>query len=208
MKINVNTQASVKLETAQGIIYFDPFRLKKFSDKADFIFITHSHFDHFSPRDIKKISKSNTVFVAPESMADEMSELITDDCRLISLSPFEEADINGIKIEAVPAYNTNKPMHKKEYGWLGYVVTVEDKRIYVCGDMDATAEGEKISCDIAFVPIGGTYTMNYKEAADFVNKMSPRKVIPYHYGSIVGKKSFGEAFKALVDSGIETELYI
>ena len=208
MKITVNAHASVRLETEQGIIYFDPFKIKKGANDADFIFITHSHFDHFSVRDIKKAAKEDTVFIVPKSMLNDIEDAGFSAEKIIAFVPAESKTVNGLEIEAVSAYNTNKPMHKKEYGWLGYVVTAEGKRIYVCGDTDATPEGEAVECDIAFVPAGGTYTLNAEEAAEFVNRMKPKKAIPYHYGSIVGGKSCGKKFAALVNDEIETELYI
>ena len=206
MKISINEHASVRLETTDGILYFDPFNIKCNPKDADFVFITHSHFDHYSPEDINKIANQNTKFVIPVSMSGEVSDIPADNKTF--LAPCEEKEIGSIKIEAVPAYNTNKPMHRKEYGWLGYIVTVEGERIYVCGDMDATDEGKNSDCDIAFVPVGGTYTMNVNEAADFVSRMNPKTAVPYHYGSIVGGRDCGEKFKALVNKNINVELYI
>lgn len=206
MKITINEHASVRLETAQGVIYFDPFNIDGKPKDADYIFITHSHFDHYSAKDIKKVANDKTAFIIPQSIFSEVKDVLKSS--VTALAPLEEKEIGSIKIEAVPAYNTNKPMHKKEYGWLGYVVTVEDKRIYVCGDMDATDEGVKVDCDIAFVPSGGIFTMNAKEAAEFVNKMKPKTAVPYHYGSIVGGSKCGEKFKALVSKDINVELYI
>ncbi len=207
MKISINSHASVKLETEQGIIYFDPFRLKSAEHDADYIFITHSHFDHFSPKDIEKAANKNTVLIVPESMYNDVAGADLSISRVCGFAPCTEDTVGEIRIEAVPAYNTNKPMHQKAYGWLGYIITVEDKRIYVCGDIDATEEGKAVQCDIAFVPVGGTYTMNAKEAAEFVNEMKPKTAIPYHYGLIVGGKSCGEKFRALVDKDINTEIY-
>lgn len=206
MKITISEHASVRLETAQGIIYFDPFNINGTPKDADYIFITHSHFDHYSPKDIVKIANENTAFVIPKSMLKEVSDVLKNNVN--ALEPCEKKEIGSIKVEAVPAYNTNKPMHKKEYGWLGYVVTVEDKRVYVCGDMDATDEGINVDCDIAFVPSGGIFTMNAKEAAEFVNKMKPKTAVPYHYGTIVGGSKCGEKFRKLVDDSINVELYI
>ena len=208
MKITVNAHASVRLEAQQWIMYFDPFRIKKGANDADFVFITHSHFDHFSVRDIKKVANEKTFFIVPESMLNEVADAGFPAEKIVAFRPAEEKTVGGLKIEAVHAYNTNKPMHKKEYGWLGYVVTADDKRIYVCGDTDATPEGEAVECDIAFVPAGGTYTLNAEEAAEFVNRMKPKKAIPYHYGSIVGGKGCGNKFASLVSKEIETELYI
>ena len=94
-------------------------------------------------------------------------------------------------------------MHPKANGWLGYILTVEGQRIYIGGDMDATPEAAAVQCDIAMLPIGGTYTMNAAEAADLVNRMCPKTVIPTHYGSIVGQKEDAETFSALVDPAVQ-----
>lgn len=207
MKIGINSHASVKLETEQGIIYFDPFRLKSAENDADYIFITHSHFDHFSPKDIEKAANKDTVLIVPETMYNDVAKAELAIGKVCGFAQNTEETVGELKIEAVPAYNTNKPMHQKAYGWLGYIITVEGRRVYVCGDMDATEEGKKVECDLAFVPVGGTYTMNAKEAAEFVNEMKPGTAIPYHYGLIVGGKSCGEKFKKLVDKSINVELY-
>ena len=114
--------------------------------------------------------------------------------------------LNGFPIEAVHAYNIGKEFHPKENNWLGYVITIEGTRIYVCGDMDATPEAKAVKCDIVLVPIGGKYTMDPKEAAAFVNGLKPQIAIPTHYGSIVGDKADGEAFAKLVDPSIKTVL--
>lgn len=206
MKISINAHASVRLETNAGIIYFDPFSIKSSVGDADYIFVTHSHFDHFSPENIEKVANENTVFVIPKSMLAEMNGI--DKERVIALSPSDKCTLGGLVVEAVPAYNTNKPMHRAEYGWLGYVVTVDGQRVYVCGDTDATNEGESVKCDIAFIPVGGTYTMDAREAADFTNKMKPGMAVPYHYGSIVGDISCGDVFESLVSDSIKVKKYI
>ena len=66
------------------------------------------------------------------------------------------------RVEAIAAYNIGKPMHPKKNGWLGYVVTLGGKRIYIAGDTDVTPDAEAVRCDIAMVPVGGIYTMNAK----------------------------------------------
>ena len=207
MRYFINAQSSVRIES-EIVIHFDPFKIKTKANDADIIFITHPHFDHFSPNDIAKVKKENTLFVAPKSMSAELLKIGVAPQNIFAMNPGETAEILGVKILAVPAYNTNKPMHKKEYGWLGYIAEIEGKKIYVAGDIDAISEAEEFKADIAFVPIGGTYTMDYREAAQFINRMRPKKVIPYHYGSIVGSKSCGKKFKALVDGDIEVELLI
>ena len=96
-------------------------------------------------------------------------------------------------------------MHPKANGWLGYVITVENTRIYIGGDMDATPEAAAVQCDVAMIPVGGTYTMNPREAAALINEMKPGTAIPTHYGSLVGETEDGKAFAELVDSSIYVE---
>ena len=109
----------------------------------------------------------------------------------------------GIYIKAVPAYNKLKPFHPRRNGWIGYVLTVDGAKIYVAGDTDALKENTSIECDIAMIPIGGTYTMNAREAASFINSLKPAIVIPTHYGTIVGKPADVDEFASRVDPAIE-----
>ncbi len=94
--------------------------------------------------------------------------------------------VQGIKFETIPAYNTNKTFHPKKNGWVGYIIIINGIRYYIAGDTDITEENKKVKCDVAFVPVGGTYTMNFKEAANLINEIKPKIAIPIHYGSVVG----------------------
>ena len=207
MKIKLNAQSSVRIES-DSVIYFDPYMIKHGTNDADIIFITHPHHDHFSPDDIAKLSNENTIIVAPVSMEDKIKELDVPFASFFPIKPGDTVTVLGIRVSAVPAYNTDKPMHKKEYGWVGYVIYVEDTKIYAAGDIDAIEEGEALDVDIAFVPIGGTFTMNYEEAAEFINTMRPAKVIPYHYGTLVGDEKDGKRFRKLIERGIDVELML
>ena len=201
-KITINTHSSIRI-AAEKIIYIDPFKLECAPHDADIIFVTHAHFDHFSPEDIEKIAKPETVYVMPESMQKDAAKAGIADGNLVMLTPEQKTEICGIPVETVPSYNIGKLMHPKKNGWLGYILTVGTQRIYIGGDMDATPEASVVQCDIAMHPIGGTYTMNAKEAAALVNEMRPKTVIPTHYGSIVGLKKDEKTFSKLVDDGID-----
>ena len=111
--------------------------------------------------------------------------------------------VQGIKFETIPAYNTNKTFHPKENGWVGYIITLDDIRYYIAGDTDITEENRKVKCDVAFVPVGGTYTMNYSEAAELVNIIKPKIAVPIHYGSVVGTKQDATTFTKLLHSSIK-----
>lgn len=194
--ININVQSSIKI----GNIYFDPFKIEDYPKDARIIFITHSHYDHFDYDSIEKIENENTVFVIPNDSS--IKERLKDR-KIFVVEPNREYIIDDIKFKTVPAYNINKSYHKKEYGWVGYVVYL-DKIYYIMGDTDNIKEARDIKCDYLFIPIGGTYTMNYEEAAELTNIIKPKIVIPTHYGSIVGDKDDYEKFIKLVNNSIKT----
>ena len=199
-QITVNAQSSIRIG-GETVMYFDPFRIEHAANDADIILITHPHFDHFSPADIAKVRKPETVFVAPQTMEKELTAAgITD---AVLLKAGESKTVCGIPVEAVPAYNKTKHFHPKRNGWLGYIVTVGGKRIYAAGDTDATDEAAAVRCEIALIPIGGTYTTDAAEAAELVSRMQPQTVIPIHYGTIVGNVSDGDAFAKRVKAPVQ-----
>jgi L-ascorbate metabolism protein UlaG (beta-lactamase superfamily) len=122
---------------------------------------------------------------------------------MIIVEPNETKTVLGIKFETVPAYNTNKPFHPKENNWVGYILEINNVRYYIAGDTDITEENSKVKCNVAFVPVGGTYTMNFEEAAELVNKIMPKVAVPIHYGSIVGTNQDAEDFINLLKSNIK-----
>ena len=106
----------------------------------------------------------------------------------------------------VPAYNINKQFHPKENKWMGYLIEIDGLIYYIAGDTDMTEENQKIKCDVAFVPVGGTYTMDYKEAAKLINIIQPKVAVPIHYGSIVGTKQDAINFSKLVSPETKVEV--
>ena len=201
LNIRVYTQNCIKLKGAQTV-YFDPFKVTDEPHDADMVFVTHDHYDHYSPDDIRKVINDETVFVVPQPMAGRVKKIFSGH-DVKGLAVGEKAEADGIVIESVASYNKMKPFHPKKAGWLGYIIEIEGKRVYVSGDTDKTAEAESVKCDIAFVPIGGFYTMNVKEAAELINIIKPELAIPTHYGSAVGKPSFGRDFAKLVEDSIQ-----
>lgn len=199
-QIQINTQSSIRIEGSKTV-YFDPFQIRDEANDADIICITHSHFDHFDPDSIEKVRKKETEFLAPAGMAKELGRLADTD-KLHLLSPGESLEIGGASITAQPAYNKIKPFHPRRNGWVGYLLEMDGTRYYIAGDTDALKELQDIKCDVAMVPIGGTYTMTAKEAAGLINRMQPKAVIPIHYGSVVGKPKDADVFRKLVDPGI------
>ena len=199
--ITVNTQSSIKLKFNK-ILYFDPYEIKDDMHDADIIFITHNHYDHFDIESINKIKNENTIIVAPKSMENVINKLDFKD--YVYLNPFEETSIDNIFIKGVPAYNINKPFHPRSNNWLGYIITYNGISYYIAGDTDKIEEAENVKCDIAFVPIGGHFTMDAYEASELIKIIKPKEVIPIHYGSIVGNIDDAKKLKEfLADTNIE-----
>lgn len=197
--ITINEQSSIRINEGR-IIYSDPFNIPSTPHDADIILITHSHFDHYSPDDIRRIMKPDTIIVCPDTVNEPKELGLT----VKQVSAGEGFEVLGISFEALPAYNTNKPFHPKSNGWLGYIInSPEHGRIYIAGDTDITPENSRIKCDIALLPAGGTFTTDAAQAAELANTIRPKYVIPIHYGTVVGSSSDGETFRRAVSSGIE-----
>ena len=206
-EIKVLCHSSIKFEK-EKIIYFDPYKINKNYNDADVIFITHSHYDHFSEEDILKVKKENTKIVIPEDLYNRSLELGFKENDILVVMPNKEYEINNIKFKTIPAYNIDKNFHPRANNWVGYIVTLDDVVYYIAGDTDITEENKKVKCDVAFVPIGGTYTMTAKEAANLVNEINPKIAVPIHYGLIVGNKEDEEIFKNNVNSNISVNVLL
>lgn len=203
--IEVLTHSSIRI-CRNKIMYIDPYQIVGNPKDADIIFITHDHYDHYSEEDIAKIRKDSTSIVVPQSLLDNVLMLGFEKENITVVKPNQSYHVQEINFETVPAYNVSKMFHPKENNWVGYIIIVDDARIYIAGDTDITEENKKVTCDIAFVPVGGTYTMNYEEAAELVNEIKPKFAIPIHYGSIVGTKEDAEKFMKLLNPEIKGAL--
>lgn len=200
-KIEVNTQSSIRLGFDK-VIYFDPYKIETDRHDADIIFITHNHYDHMDSESIEKVKNDNTIVVAPKSMEDVISKIEFSD--YIYLEPFDETNLDNINIKTIPAYNNKKQFHPRNNNWLGYIITIDNNTYYIAGDTDVTEEANNVKCDIAFIPIGGHFTMDVEEATELIKKINPKIVIPIHYGSIIGEPTYGKVLKGnLSDTNIE-----
>jgi L-ascorbate metabolism protein UlaG (beta-lactamase superfamily) len=184
-------------------IAIDPYNITEIPDKADFILITHSHYDHCSIKDIQKLIKSNTTLVIPADVQSKITKL--SNIRMEVVEAGEGIDTGIIKIEAFPAYNTNKKFHTKNDGWLGYLVKIGETIIYHAGDTDIIPEHDKLTgyakqgnTFIALLPVSGQYVMTPQEAASLAKRLNPTLAIPMHFGTEVsGTKEDAELFVAI-----------
>ena len=200
--IEVLYHSSIRINK-EKIIYIDPFKINKNYNDADIIFITHDHYDHYSEEDIDKVINENTTIIIPEELLTKLLRKGINKNAIITVEPNKNYMVQGIKFETISAYNTNKTFHPKENGWVGYIITLDDIRYYIAGDTDITEENRKVKCDVAFVPVGGTYTMDFKEAAQLINEIQPKIAVPIHYGSVVGTKQDATDFIKLLHSSIK-----
>lgn len=176
--------------TGEKIIYTDPFKIKQ-NDSTDIILITHEHYDHCSPDDVRKIQGQNTIIVTTSDCAKKLSG------NIMIVKPGDRINAGGIEIEAVPSYNINKKFHPKTNNWVGYIFTVNGQRIYLAGDTDYIPEMKTFrNIDIALLPVSGTYVMTAEEAVQATLDIKPGVAIPMHYGSVVGNADDAKRFAA------------
>ena len=202
IKIEWLGHATVRIRDRGNIIYIDPYQIKETNDKADIVLITHEHYDHCSPADLKKVVKKGTIVMITPNGVSKISGIEGIKIEVVSMN--KEYKIGDYTIETVPAYNVNKfrspgvPFHMKG-DVVGYVINIRGKKIYHASDTDFIKEMLSLKdIDVAFVPVGGTYTMDAKEAAEAVNSFKPKIAVPMHYGTIVGSIEDAERFKKLV----------
>lgn len=185
--IKVNKQNSIKIDN----IYIDPYGIEEVSHDAKYVFITHAHYDHYSKEDVDKVINEETVFIMPASMKD----IYDYDNDVLYVEPNHNYILENISFKTVRMYNINKDFHPKANNWCGYIINYQNCCYYVMGDTDDTNDINNINCDVVFIPIGGTFTMDVTEAIKCLDKIKYQYVIPVHYGSIVGSIELGETLK-------------
>jgi len=205
--LEVLCHSSIKISKSK-VIYIDPFRIREEKNDADYIFITHSHYDHFSEEDIRKVKNKETVIVVTKDLTEKALKTGFNALNVITIEPEKEYQIGSISIKTIPAYNIDKQFHPKENGWVGYIINIDGVSYYIAGDTDANKDNMKVKCDVALIPVGGTYTMDFKEASKLVNQIQPKIAIPTHYGEIVGTKQDAEDFKKLLRKNIKCKIMI
>ena len=197
--VKINCHSSICIDDN---IFVDPFNIKQ-KKNAKAIFITHSHFDHLDVSSIKNLLDENTQIVCTKDSAEILNKAsIVNNINIVT--PNTNGKVCGIDYKTFPSYNFGHH-HFKEYGFVGYTLTINNVRYTICGDTDATPELKEIKTDVLLIPIGGTFTMDYREAAKLINEIKPKVAVPIHYGSIVGDKEDGFNFSKLVDTDIEVD---
>jgi L-ascorbate metabolism protein UlaG (beta-lactamase superfamily) len=185
-------QAAIRWIDDERTIYVDPWGVPTGAPPADVILITHAHFDHFQPDQIAMLSTTATRLVAPHDVAAELTGHVT------SVAPGESHEVAGLRFTTVPAYNVVEErleMHPRANRWVGYLLEFGGATHYHAGDTDHAPELDEVRTDVAFLPIGGTYTMDVPEAAGLARSIAPRLAVPMHYGFVVGSPGDGERFR-------------
>ena len=200
--ISINCQSSIKI--SDGLtIYFDPYDIKEKINNADYIFITHSHWDHFDLDSINNLVNEKTIIIGPSSVIEKLDS----NYKTLEVKPENTYNLNNISFMTVPAYNIDKEYHPKDAGYVGYIVTLNNVTYYIAGDTDALDELKVIKADVIFLPVGGTYTMTKEEAVELANTIKPKYAIPIHYGLAVGDELDAKYFVNNIDKEIKSKIF-
>jgi L-ascorbate metabolism protein UlaG (beta-lactamase superfamily) len=182
LKITFFGHASLAFTYQGKVIYVDPVGNPSGTPvdyakmpKADLILVTHEHFDHLDPKAISTLRKEQTRIILTKACAGRVSGSTV-------MKNGDVLTVEGIKIEAVPAYNIAQKFHPKGVG-NGYILNFDKTRVYVAGDTENTPEMKQLkNIDIAFLPMNLPYTMTPEMVADAAKAFGPKILYPYHYG--------------------------
>lgn len=212
VQVHWANHATVKLE-GSSVVYIDPFSDAMIGEypQADLIIVTHSHYDHFDPEAVRRLAMDSSVLIAKEGC-----DISGFDFEVRLMGPGDVQKVEGIKVTGVEAYNEKRfrnpgePFHPRG-DCMGVVVEMDGKKFYHASDTDLIDEMnglEKMDLDVAFLPIGGTYTMDVDEAVLAVERISPDTVIPIHYNMIEGTEADAQRFKRRVENRTSVEVRI
>jgi len=184
LKITFLSHGTLMLTFGSMVLHVDPVSdMADYSTlpKADIILVTHEHHDHFDLKAIEMLRKEGTVIIVSESCTQQLGDCIV-------MKNKEVNTVQGLTIEAVPAYNIvhmrspGNPFHPKGVG-NGYVITFNDTKVYVAADTENIPEMKELSgIDVAFLPMNLPYTMTPEMVADAARMFNPKILYPYHFG--------------------------
>lgn len=204
-RILVNKQSSIRIED-NIVMYFDPLEWEARHD-ADYIFITHPHYDHFSLLSILELRKNHTVIVTTKDIVEELLSVGINEEDILIVEPNKTYNLKKFTFQTIPAYNLHKKYHPKSNHWVGYLVNIENVVYYIAGDTDVHTEAKNIKCDVLFLPVGGLYTMDALEASALANIIKPKVAIPIHYGYAAGTVKDALIFKKRLNKEIKCKIY-
>jgi L-ascorbate metabolism protein UlaG (beta-lactamase superfamily) len=186
-------QSSLRIELGGKVVWIDPVSVGV-SEKADLILVTHDHQDHYSPSDIKRLSGPATVVLAG-----------FDGSSYARIVPGDKKAFGPLSIEAVPAYNVKKSnFHPKSKRYCGFILSAGGMRLYDAGDTERIPEMKSFSCDVAFLPLGQTYTMgSVVEAAEAAIDVKAAIAVPIHFGMYEGSEADAQEFARILKGKVE-----
>ncbi|HUY70319.1 MAG TPA: MBL fold metallo-hydrolase [Candidatus Baltobacteraceae bacterium] len=178
-------------------IIIDPFKITdRVREEADILLITHGHFDHCNEEDLARVVKAETRIISAEGCdAVKGYENVT-----IARPGFKQI-VEGVEIEAVPAYNTDpkkQEYHPRSKNWVGYVIRIPDMTVYHAGDTDFIPEMAELKgkgIDVALLPIGGTYTMDLEDAIQAAEAIGAKRTVPMHFKNLLGREGSERAIR-------------
>lgn len=200
--ISINCQSSIMINDGLTI-YFDPYDIKEKVSNADYIFITHPHWDHLDIDSINNIANEKTIIVGPSSVIEKLDKSFN----LLEVEPNKTYNLNNISFKTVPSYNIGRDYHPKDVRYVGYLLTLNDITYYIPGDTDVIEELKELNADVIFLPVGGTYTMNREEAVGLANTIKPKYAIPIHYGLAIGSREDAEYFIDNLSKEINSKIF-
>lgn len=197
-KIKWLGHGSFKIE-GPPLIYINPWRIVRSVFHADAILIGHDHFEHFSPADIEKLRGPETLVIANDKIAAQLTGVTV-------LRPWQSITLDRARITAIPAYSPDDLRHSPESEGLGFVISLNFYDIYYAGDTETIPEMDRLHPDIAILPIDSNGTLTPLAAAEVVKKMRPRYAIPSNFGgaaTISATPQDVEAFKQAIGDRVE-----